>query len=299
MTPHVPSTGATASQTSPRSRDAWLCVVALVVCELVVGAGYWAGARGSPAFSHWLKAPLGTTFTDVLQGCVWLLFALSFSRMRSIRGFVRYAGLRRPLALYGWCAAWVALAIAFMDGYGASRGWTAGSRHLSPIAHERLGTSWWFAGKAVLLVPFYEEVVTRGFLYRAFRSSHGVLLSTAIIICFSAFVHGPSVSRSLFTFGCLASLWVLLCVVFEWTGSLWGCLLCHGVYNAGLLHLWLPIVITLLLLVPFLASARAAPWQTRAFEVLNGSAEPDAPPNGGPATQFGNSGAKEGPPSVS
>jgi len=36
-------------------------------------------------------------------------------------------------------------------------------------------------------------------------------------------------------------------------------------------------------------------WRRR----VGGSAEPDAPPNGGPATQPGNSGVREGPPSVS
>jgi len=36
-----------------------------------------------------------------------------------------------------------------------------------------------------------------------------------------------------------------------------------------------------------------------AREVLNITAEPDAAPNGGPATQLGNSGVTEGPPSVS
>ena len=38
---------------------------------------------------------------------------------------------------------------------------------------------------------------------------------------------------------------------------------------------------------------------SRACELLNQSAEPGAPPNGGPATPAGNSGAAEGPPSVS
>ena len=222
MTSHVPATVASASQTPPRSRDAWLCLVAILVGELVAWAPLWAGARASPAFSGWLKAPVGSAFMDLLQGSVWLLAALWFSRMRSIGRFLSFAGLRRPLTLFGCWAALVALGIAFVDRYGASRGWTAGSSHWYPIGHPPVVPSWWLAIKAVLLVPFWEEVVTRGFLYQAFRRSHGVLLSTTIIISFSAFVHGPNVSRSLFTFGVLTCLCALLCLVFEWTGSLWG-----------------------------------------------------------------------------
>jgi membrane protease YdiL (CAAX protease family) len=299
MTSHAPATVCSTSQTTPRSRDAWLCVVAILVGELVAWAPFWAGAQASPTFSRWLTGPVGSAFMDSLQGCVWLLSALWFSRIRSIGGFLSSVGLRRPLTLFGCCAAWVALGLAFLDRYGASRGWTGGGGHWYPLGRPPLAASWWLATKAVLLVPFYEEVVIRGFLYQAFRRSHGVLLSTTIILCFSAFVHGSSVSRSLFTFGVLTCLCALVCLVREWTGSLWGCLLCHAAYNAILFHLWLPALIILALLLPFLASGRASERPSRAFAVLSGSAEPSASPNGGPAVRPDGSGVGGGPPSVS
>jgi hypothetical protein len=48
--------------------------------------------------------------------------------------------------------------------------------------------------------------------------------------------------------------------------------------------------------IPAPLPAVALSW---AYRTIKPIAEPDAPPNGGPATPIGNSGATEGPPSVS
>lgn len=154
--------------------------------------------------------------------------------------------------MYGWGAAWLAIAITFIDGYGASKGWTAVSRQSHSGGHDAFGVAWcFFTLESVLIAPFCEEIVTRGFLYRAFRGRYSFLVTTVIIVCFSAYFHWSSVSRSLFTFGCLASLWILLCIVRERTGSLWGCLLCHAVYNLGGTYHWIPTIIVMILLLPF------------------------------------------------
>jgi len=58
---------------------------------------------------------------------------------------------------------------------------------------------------------------------------------------------------------------------------------------------------TLLCLVSFgeVTYVRGDQWDYAEQTRFTTSAEPDAPPNGGPATRLGNSGAAEGPPSVS
>lgn len=145
----------------------------------------------------------------------------------------------------------MAIGIAFIDAYGASRGLTASSREQHSASDGALGAAWcYFTLSAVLISPFCEEVATRGFLYPAFRRSYRFLVVTVIIVCLSAYFHWSSVSRSLFTFGCLASLWALLCIVREKTGSLWDCLLCHAVYNLFGLHLWIPAVAAVALFSP-------------------------------------------------
>jgi membrane protease YdiL (CAAX protease family) len=283
-----------------KSRQAWFCVLALVTGQSILYGCLRAGARSSPDFAGWLKTPPSSAFTVVLQGGLWLLAALWFSRARSIQAFMKPAGLHQGASLFGWGWAWVALGIAFINGYGVSKGWSASSRQPHPIGYDALGAGWWFfALKTTLVVPLYEEVVTRGFLYRAFRGSSGVLLSVLLIVLFSACFHWSSVSRSLFTFVSLGLLWALLCIVRETTGSLWNCILCHAVYNAAGIHLWLPAVIALLLLLPLLAGPVASIWWPKKTGVGYERAEPGAAPNGDPATLSGNSGVSEGPPSVS
>jgi membrane protease YdiL (CAAX protease family) len=233
-----------------KSRDAWLCALTLIVFQVVMLFCLRVVARSSPAFDHWWASPFGKGVIYLISDLPWLVVPLWFSRVRTVREFLEPAGLRRGLTLFGWCAAWLAIGIAFIDGYGASRGWTASSReHHS--GYGGFSVAWcYFTLSAVVIAPFCEEVATRGFLYRSFRGRYGFILTTVIIICFSAFFHRSSVSRSLFTFGCLAALWVLLCAVRETSGSLWDCLLCHAVYNMVGLHLWIQAVVVVLLFLP-------------------------------------------------
>lgn len=215
---------------------------------------YWLrlGARSSPAFSHWWATAFGTGIINITQDALWLFVALWFSRVEAIQDFLGPAGLLRRVGLFGWCAACLAIAISFIDGYGASKGWTASSRQLQPVGYGPSTMAWWwFTSSSVLIAPFCEEVVARGFLFRAFRGRYNFMVTTVIIICFSAYFHWSSVSRSVFTFGCLALLWALLCIVRERTGSLWDCLLCHAVYNLGGVYHSIPAIVMIILFLPF------------------------------------------------
>jgi membrane protease YdiL (CAAX protease family) len=241
------------NQKAWKSRDAWFCILALVVSQFVILFWLRFGARSSPAFDHWWAAPFGTGVIYLIQDALWVFVALWFSRVEAFRDFLEPAGLRRGISILGWCAAWLAIAVAFVDAYGASRGLTASVRQSQPVGYGTFSVAWlYFTLSSVLIAPFCEEVVTRGFLYRAFRGRYSFLVTTVIIICFSVFFHWSSVSRSLFTFGCLASLWALLCIVRERTGSLWDCLFCHAVYNLVGIHLWIPAVVVVILFLPFI-----------------------------------------------
>lgn len=242
---------------NPRARDAWLCVLTLVALQLLLILAIRESARASPAFAHWLRTIWGLGFTVVAQGTLWLLSAFWFSRVVTVRDFVELAGLRQRADIFGWVAAWVSIVIACIDGWGVSRGLTASSRQSHPQGYDAAGAAWWFfALKSVLIVPFYEEAVTRGLLYRAFRRTYGTLIGTCIIVCVSTYFHWGGVSRSFFTFCCLASLWTLLCIVRERSGSLWNCLLCHAVYNCVGIGMLFPTALAMALLLPVIGGLR-------------------------------------------
>ena len=111
-----------------KSRDAWFCVLALIVFQFVILFWLRFAARSSPAFDHWVGASsFGTGVIYLIQDALWVVVALWFSRVKAFRDFLEPAGLRRGVSIFGWCAAWLAIAIAFVDAYGASRGLTASS----------------------------------------------------------------------------------------------------------------------------------------------------------------------------
>jgi membrane protease YdiL (CAAX protease family) len=253
-----------------KSRDAWFCILALVISQFVTLFWLRFAARSSPAFDQWWTSSFGTGVIYLIQDALWVFFALWFSRVEQFRDFLEPAGLRRGVSILGWSAAWLAIAIAFLDAYGASRGLTASARQSQPVGYGTFSAAWfYFTLSSVLIAPFCEEVVTRGFLYRAIRGRYSFLVTTVIIICFSAIFHRSSVSRSLFTFGCLASLWALLCIVREKTGSLWDCLFCHAVYNLVGIHLWIPTIIVMLLFLPFVARPVITRWRVATMKAPN------------------------------
>jgi hypothetical protein len=84
---------ATDKQVGWNSRDAWRCVLAIILSAFVVNVWLRIGVRSSPAFSLWLETPLGLAFTVVIQSGLWLFFAWWFSRVASVRDFLIHAGL--------------------------------------------------------------------------------------------------------------------------------------------------------------------------------------------------------------
>lgn len=233
-----------------KSRDAWLCLVALIGWDFLFLLWLNAAARLSPGFDHWWASSLGKGIVYLVQDGLWVLVTLWFSRVETFGDFLRPGGLRNGVTIFGWCAACLAIGVALVDGYGASKGLTASSKERLDAGFRLYSVAWfYFTLSAVLIAPFCEELATRGFLFCAFRGRYSFLVTTIIIICFSAYFHRSSVAQSVFTFCCLGSLWVLLCTVRERTGSLWDCLLCHGAYNLALVY-FIPAVVALALFLP-------------------------------------------------
>jgi len=228
----VPLLPPPAISSPPHSRDAWFCILALVISQSALLFAIRYAAQVSQDFDQWWASSFGTGVLFLVQDVLWLFVALWFSGTSSVRNFVERCGLRRGITPFGWVSAWVAIAIALIDAYGGSKGWTAASKihHASDPAHFSL-SSCYFVSFAVI-TPFSEEVVTRGFLFPTLRQSYRFAITAFIIIGFSAYFHWDLLANSLFTFGCLGALWILLCIVREKTGSLWDCLLCHAAFNS-------------------------------------------------------------------
>ena len=93
------------------------------------------------------------------------------------------------------------------------------------------GFTWFgFLGMLVMVgaaVPFAEELVFRGVLYRWLRDRWGVAAGAALSALVFAVLHRvPTLIPVLFLLG------VVLALVYEKSGSLWPAIVTHGVFNA-------------------------------------------------------------------
>ena len=112
----------------------------------------------------------------------------------------------------------------------------------------------------------------RGFLYRAFRGSYGILLSVLSSFCIVTYFHWGLLSNPL-VFVCLTAGAILLCTIREWTGSLWNCILFHAVYNASVTLDWPWYVLGMFILLPFCVRTSVRSGRTSLSMSLNHEAD--------------------------
>ena len=237
-----------------RAGDAWICAVVLIVLSLCFNELLWSISRDSRVSANWLQSPAGTLVLRLFRTAWWLLVVFLFTRARSAREFFGRSGLSLPPNLTGWSAAWIGVAIGWLDLYGVIKGWVPQSQ-ISSSYYSQGGAMWWsYVAYVVLLGPFYEETVMRGFLYRAFRGSYGIVASIFFVLCVVAYFHWGLLSRPL-SFFCAVIGAVFLCVIRERTASLWNCVLFHVAYNATVTVQWWFYVFGLLAVLPLCARA--------------------------------------------
>jgi membrane protease YdiL (CAAX protease family) len=98
-------------------------------------------------------------------------------------------------------------------------------------------TRYFFLVPLLLLAPFIEEVVNRGFLYKAFRGSYSLEISMALLVVLAIITHWQQCHNSPSATFSLSVLTIVQCYLREKSGSLWDCILCHFVFNASLLFI--------------------------------------------------------------
>ena len=81
-----------------------------------------------------------------------------------------------------------------------------------------------------VIAPICEELLFRGFIFRALRNWRGVWPAAAITGILFGVVHG--LSAPAVDLLPLAFLGVLLCLVYQWSGSLYPCIALHVLNNA-------------------------------------------------------------------
>ena len=239
--------------------DALKCGFALVLFEYLFIKGIHIVSRSSPAFASWWgHAPAALVLSVSTQAVVFLALVWYFSRVKSLGDFLSRTGLSFRPSPWGWVLAWVAVGIGFIDLFWVDHGLSSSSSRSARAYYAGLidAARYFSAFCGVLIVPIYEELATRGFLYTAFRKSYGPSITTVLILLFSAYFHWGAISHSPYTTMSLVSLWILLCLVRERTSSLWNCIICHVAYNAVVARQWQLCLAGMVVALPFFLYSR-------------------------------------------
>jgi membrane protease YdiL (CAAX protease family) len=173
----------------------------------------------------------------ILHYSVGLLTAAYFARTESLASFWTGFGLDRKPSDYVWFGVTMALIIRGFGRFMVIHGWGHGVWDHDIIGFKQTTglDRYFFLAPLLFLAPLFEESIYRGFLYKAFRGSHWMVTSMALIVGYTAYTHWSYYSHSWVAAFDLSVLTIVQCYLRENSDSLWDCILCHFAFNASLL----------------------------------------------------------------
>jgi membrane protease YdiL (CAAX protease family) len=219
------------------ARDAWKCLGMFFIIRFVMGGVYFALDLHFPGFYSWRGSGFGSFSASVLYYSIGLLIAAYFARTETLASFWKGFGLDHKPSDYVWFGIVAALTIRFFGHFMMAHGWGAGVSDYDIIAFKKtIGFErYFFLLPTIILAPIFEEAIYRGFLYKAFRGSYPIVLSTILIIAWTTNTHWRYFSHSWIAALDLSTLTVVQCYLREKSDSLWDSILCHFAFNASLL----------------------------------------------------------------
>lgn len=165
------------------ARDAWKYLGIILALKFIFPAVVSLAARCLPAFHHWRSN--GTVFLaeDLVRYALYFITALYFARTETIASVLRGFGLDGKPSNRVWFGIVAALAIR---GFGHLIRTSGLSKGVSVYEFTAFKTAvgldrYFFLIPPVLLAPFFEEAIYRGFIYKALRNSHPIWGSMAIL----------------------------------------------------------------------------------------------------------------------
>jgi membrane protease YdiL (CAAX protease family) len=194
-----------------------------------------------PPFRYWIDTPLGQCFLVAMGGLAALLVVLLLTRAQSgtdLLNLIEIKSIREGVS-YFVVVVGVFLGIIGVFISQAERVEFSEKSHIVRVFIHQEGLGKNLFAILLLVGPIFEEIIMRGFLYRAFRKRYGVSFSIFIIVLAGTFTHLNAVTLSVWVLLLLTALQIILCLILEKTGNLWNCIMCHFAYNATLACAWL------------------------------------------------------------
>jgi len=209
---------------SPSS--AWLCGAILSIASISAKpAVFWIASR-SDAGLLFVTLPEAFFFAVLLGGLVFLWLAVFLSKIRTIKEFWFEFGFNWNMSAYVVLGSGLA---GFLLGIGFEYIVRSDAHKQVPGFSSALLLRW----LPLLLAPFFEEPIMRGYIYKAFRTRYPALRSTVFVGIVMVASHWPSVSHSVVAGLAVWVMNLLVCALRETTKSLWPSIAAHFFYNLG------------------------------------------------------------------
>jgi membrane protease YdiL (CAAX protease family) len=215
-------------------RDAWKCIGVILMFQLILR---FVVHVFSPYFPPFWTTVFGYTLGQIIQyvGCVFI--AAYFARTETLASFWKGFGLDTKPSEHLWFGAVVGLIIRafghFMIVYGLGKGVT--NYDMTEFKRTVDVGQLSFLASPILCAPLFEELVNRGFLYKAFRNSYSVGISVVLMVMWTGLTHWPSYLHSWIAVIVLSAWTVVQCYLREKSTSIWDCIICHFIFNASIL----------------------------------------------------------------
>lgn len=215
-----------------RARDAWKCI-GIMLC---LGVVLFAVNHGVYLLSRpFYRSGFGDVSRSLLHYGVELLTVAYFARTQTLAAFWKGFGLGQKPTNHVWFGIVMVLIIRTSGHYMIVHHWGSGV-HNYEIAEFRKTMGWerfLFLVPIVVFAPLFEEPVYRGFLYKAFRGSFGIIVSMFFIMVWVCNTHWSQYSQSWIAGVDITAFNIVLCYLRERSPSLWDCIICHFVFNAS------------------------------------------------------------------
>ena len=216
-----------------RAKDAWKCIGILICFQIILAIPEHLVHSAFPIF---YRSGLGSICNYVLFFAIWTITACYFARTETLATCYKAFGLDRKPTYFIWFGLVMTLIIRFATHLMYLHHWGRGSYSHDVIAFRNtVGfQKIFFLILPIILAPIFEEVVNRGFLYKAFRASYPVAVSMLIMVVWTLWTHFDYWQHSWIAVLNYCAWTILQCYLREKSPSIWDCIICHAVSNAVL-----------------------------------------------------------------
>ena len=219
------------------ARDGWKCLGMFLLLELFLIPVTTMMELWLPGSAAWLKTAFGLLCGSAVIYGISLVITIHLSKTGLRSSFWRAFGLGFKPSHYVWIGLAGVVTVRFGCHLFYLYGWETGTgdEFYSEFKSATVAGQFLFAVGATLLAPCFEELIFRGFIYKAFRQSYSIPGSIALLVACTAITHSPDFFSSWLTASALSIWTIIQCYVREKSESLWDCIICHSTFNGWLL----------------------------------------------------------------